>query len=105
MTVKVGSHFPNLHRDVYEQIERDVVVVVNLMMKAFTDNGGKSGVDPAMNYNIRYNKRTGRIYVDFWFGDKWIAKQKGQVASYDVADVIAGARDLKIKMVRKEVTM
>jgi hypothetical protein len=105
MTVKVGSHFPNLHRDVYEQIERDVVVIVNLMMKAFVDSNGLNGIDPNKSYNIRYNKRDGKIWVDFWYGEKVIARALSKVESYDVADLHAGARNLKLKVVRKEVIL
>lgn len=105
MAPKVGSIFPSqLPRDVYEQIERDVVVRVNLLMAAHFQSKGTKGIDPRLNYNIRYDKRKGRIYVDFWYGDKKYAWLANKVDSYDVADFMDNG-EITLKVQRKEVTM
>lgn len=103
MPPKVGSIFPNqIPKATYEQIQQDVVIRVNLMMAAYAQSGGKSGVDPSLNYNMRYDKRKGRIYVDLWHGDKKYAWLRGKVQTYDVADFM-GSGEITLKVQRKEV--
>lgn len=103
MTPKVGSIFPNqLPKDTYEQIEKDVVIRVNLLMAAHYQSNGAKGMDPKLNYNIRYDKRKGRVYVDFWYGDKKYAWLCNKVQSYDVADFMDNGQ-ITLKVQRKEV--
>lgn len=103
MTVKVGSIFPTAPaKDVWEQIERDVVTRVNLLMAAFHQSKGAKGIDPTLNYNIRYDGAKGRVYVDLWHGDKKYAWLGNKVQSYDVSDFM-GSGEITLKVQRKEV--
>lgn len=87
-----GSIFPTqLHKDIYTRVLEDVVVAVNLLHMEFRTSGGKRGINPDTNYNCVYDKRMGKMFVEFWQGDKPTAKAFGKVERFTVAEVCANA--------------
>lgn len=93
---RLGTHNkPNLTRDLYESIKRQVIVAVNVCMWGFEASGGKKGIDPNCNYSIAYDKKRGRVVVNIWKG-VWNGNEKASnVEVHDANDILAGAADLK----------
>lgn len=103
MSVKVGSIFTTAPAaDVWEQIQQDVMIRVNLLMAAFKQSKGQKGINPDCNYNVRYDGMKGRVYVDFWYGDKKQRWLENKVTSFDVADFMDNGT-ITLKVQRKEV--
>lgn len=89
-----GSFFPSgLDKNTYKRIEEDVVVAVNLLHMAWRESNGKKGLNPNLNYNCVYDKKFGKVFVEFWPGAKSVAKAYNMVERFTVAEVCSNAME------------
>ena len=87
-----GSFRPSeVHPDDMTEIKKDVILAVNLLMLHHMHTQGKEGIHPAKSYNLVYDKTKGRVYVEIWKGDKWVAKLFNKVQRYTPAEICSEA--------------